>query len=46
MPVELRDIATEADKAAVLHLRRDPGQDRSLGSMESHFEDAVIGGRA
>jgi diamine N-acetyltransferase len=39
--VQLRDIVTEADKAAVLGLRRAPGQERFLGSMASHFEDAV-----
>jgi diamine N-acetyltransferase len=39
--VQLRDIVTEADRAAVLGLRRAPGQERYLGSMESHFEDAV-----
>jgi diamine N-acetyltransferase len=39
--VQLRDIVTEADKAAVLKLERGPGQERYLGSMESHFEDAV-----
>ncbi len=44
--VQLRDIATEADRAAVLTLRRGPGQERYLGSMESHFEDAVTDARA
>jgi len=38
--VELRDIVTTADRAAVLGLRRAPGQERYLGSMASHFEDA------
>ena len=38
--VELRDIVTHEDRAAVLRLRRAPGQERYLGSMESHFEDA------
>jgi len=38
--VELRDIETAEDRAAVLALRRAPGQERFLGSMESHFEDA------
>ena len=38
--VELRDIVTAADRAAVLGLRRGPGQERYLGSMASHFEDA------
>lgn len=42
MPVvELRDIVTDADRAAVLGLRRAPGQERYLGSMASHFEDAI-----
>jgi diamine N-acetyltransferase len=44
--VQLHDIATEADQAAVLALRRGPGQERYLGSMESHFEDAVTDARA
>ena len=39
--VVLRDIATDEDRAAVMGLRRGPGQERYLGSMESHFEDAV-----
>lgn len=44
--VQLRDIATDADRAAVLQLRRAPGQERFLGSMESHFEDAVTDAKA
>jgi diamine N-acetyltransferase len=44
--VQLRDIVTEADRAAVLKLRRGPGQERYLGSMESHFEDAIEDARA
>ena len=39
--VELRDIVTDADREAVLGLQRAPGQERFLGSMESHFEDAA-----
>ena len=39
--VQLRDIVTAADRAAVLRLERGPGQERYLGSMESHFEDAI-----
>jgi diamine N-acetyltransferase len=39
--VELRDILTDADRQAVLGLRRGPGQERYLGSMASHFEDAI-----
>jgi diamine N-acetyltransferase len=44
--VRLRDIVTDADRDAVLALRRKPGQERYLGSMESHFEDAVADARA
>jgi diamine N-acetyltransferase len=44
--VQLRDIVTDLDRAAVLGLRRAPGQDRFLGSMESHFEDAEAEPRA
>ena len=39
--VHLRDIVTDDDRRAVLGLRRGPGQERYLGSMESHFEDAA-----
>ena len=39
--VELRDIVSEDDVEAVMGLRRGPGQDRFLGSMISHFEDAI-----
>lgn len=44
--VQLRDIVTEGDRAAALTLRRAPGQERYLGSMESHFEDALADARA
>jgi diamine N-acetyltransferase len=44
--LRLRDIVTDADRSAVLALRRGPGQDRYLGSMASHFEDAVTDARA
>ncbi len=44
--VQLRDIVTDDEKAAVLELRRAPGQERFLGSMESHFEDAVTDAKA
>ena len=46
MIVQLRDIVTDADRADVMTLRRGPGQDRYLGSMASHFEDAVADARA
>lgn len=44
--VDLRDILTDADRAAVLTLERAPGQERFLGSMASHFEDAAAEPRA
>ncbi len=44
--VQLRDIVSEVDRDAVLTLRRGPGQERFLGSMESHFEDAIEDARA
>ncbi|MDP9483091.1 MAG: GNAT family N-acetyltransferase [Chloroflexota bacterium] len=44
--VQLHEITTAADKAAVMTLRRGPGQERYLGSMASHFEDAVADARA
>lgn len=44
--VELRDIVTEDDVEAVMGLRRGPGQDGYLGSMISHFEDAIGDARA
>jgi diamine N-acetyltransferase len=44
--VQLRDIVTDADREAVLALRRAPGQERFLGSMASHFEDAADEPRA
>jgi diamine N-acetyltransferase len=44
--VELRDIASEDDVEAVMGLRRGPGQERYLGSMISHFEDAIADARA
>jgi diamine N-acetyltransferase len=44
--VQLHDIVTEDDVEAVMGLRRGPGQDRYLGSMISHFEDAISDARA
>jgi diamine N-acetyltransferase len=44
--VQLRDIVTEADREAVLALRRAPDQERFLGSMASHFEDAIEDAKA
>jgi diamine N-acetyltransferase len=44
--VQLRDIVTEDDVEAVMGLRRGPGQDRYLGSMISHFEDAIFDAKA
>jgi diamine N-acetyltransferase len=39
--VQLRDLVTEDDDEAVMGLRRGPGQERYLGRMISHFEDAI-----
>ena len=44
--VELRDLVTDDDYAAVFTLRRGPGQDRYLGLMISHFEDAIADAHA
>jgi diamine N-acetyltransferase len=44
--VELRDIVTEDDVEAVMGLRRGPGQELYLGSMISHFEDAIADAKA
>lgn len=44
--VELRDIVTEDDEEAVMGLRRGPGQERYLGRMISHFEDAIADAKA
>lgn len=38
--VELRDIVTEADRAAALALRVAPGQERFVASVEESFLDA------
>jgi diamine N-acetyltransferase len=44
--VELRDIVTDADRAAVLGLRPHPGQERFVASVEQSFRDAVDDARA
>ena len=44
--VQLRDIVTDDDFEAVFRLRRGPGQDRYLGLMISHFEDAIADAKA
>ena len=44
--VQLHDIVTEDDVEAVMGLRRGLGQDRYLGMMISHFEDAIADRRA
>ena len=44
--VQLHSIVTEQDRAAVMALRRGPGQEHYLGSMASHFEDAAADARA
>jgi diamine N-acetyltransferase len=38
--VELRDIVSVGDRAAVMGLRRGPGQDQYLNSMEEIFAEA------
>ena len=38
--VRLRDIVSSADRAAVMGLRRGPGQDQYLNSMEEIFAEA------
>jgi hypothetical protein len=44
--VVLRDIVTEADREAVMGLRRGPGQDRFVASVEQSFRDAIDDARA
>ena len=44
--MQLHDIVTEDDVEAVMGLRRGPGQDRYLGMMISHFEDAIADEKA
>lgn len=44
--VELRDVVTEDDEEALMGLRRGPGQERYLGRMMSHFEDAIADAKA
>ena len=39
--VELRDILTEADRAAALSLQSGPGQDAFVASVEQSFADAL-----
>ena len=39
--VDLRDIVTVADRAAALGVRRGPGQDIFVASVEQSFADAV-----
>jgi diamine N-acetyltransferase len=44
--VLLRDIVTEEDRACVMGLRRGPGQDAYLNSMEEIFDEADAEARA
>ena len=44
--VELRDIVTDADRAAALAIRRGPGQERFVASVEKSFRDAEDDARA
>jgi diamine N-acetyltransferase len=39
--VELRDILTDADRAAALAVRRGPGQEKFVSSVEQSFADAI-----
>ncbi len=39
--VELRDIVTDADRAAALRLRTAPGQEQFVASVEQSFADAL-----
>lgn len=39
--VELRDIVTDEERAAALALRRGPGQERFVASVERSFQDAI-----
>lgn len=39
--VELRDIVTDADRAAALALERGPGQEEFVASVEQSFADAL-----
>src|SRR5258705_5585765 len=43
---ELRDLVSEDDDEAVMGLRRGPGQERYLGGLISHFEDAISDAKA
>jgi diamine N-acetyltransferase len=40
-PVELRDIVTDSDREAALAVRRGPGQERFVASVEKSFADAL-----
>ena len=44
--VELCDIVTEADRQAALAVRRAPGQERFVASVEKSFVDALDGAEA
>ena len=44
--VVLRDIVTDADRAAVLAIRLGAGQDRFVASVETSFQDAIDDARA
>jgi diamine N-acetyltransferase len=44
--VQLRDIVTDAHRAAVLEVRRGPGQDRFVASVEESLQEAADEARA
>jgi diamine N-acetyltransferase len=44
--VQLREIVTDAERAAALAIRRGPGQDGFVASVEKSFQDAIADARA
>jgi len=40
--VQLRDIVTDADRAAALEVRRGPGQEKFVASVEKSLADAIL----
>jgi diamine N-acetyltransferase len=44
--ITLRDIETDSDREAALAIRRAPGQERFVASVEESFLDAVVDARA
>jgi diamine N-acetyltransferase len=44
--ITLRDIETDSDREAAFAIRRAPGQERFVASVEESFRDAVVDARA